>query len=239
MWEQRVAHPLLPLRLFRNRTFGAANATGFLMTAALLSAGVYVSQYFQFARGSSPFEAGLRLVPMMVMPLLIAPLAGLVSDKVGPRTLIVGGLVIEAVGVGWFALAANSSVGYGSLVVPLVLAGAGIAMSQATTPTAALSAVAREDMGKASGTQGTLQRFGGAFGVAITTVAFASNGHLGSPTTVVSGAHAALLVSAGFALLGAITALAIRTPRRTAPAPAAPARAAAATPMAPAVTAES
>jgi EmrB/QacA subfamily drug resistance transporter len=220
LWERRAPQPMLPLRLFRIRTFSAANVTGFLMTAALLSAGVYVSQYFQFGRGASPFGAGLRLVPMMVMPLLIAPLAGMIADKIGPKVLIVGGLVIEAIGVGWFALAGNGSIGYGALVVPLVLGGAGIALSQATTPTAALSSVPREDMGRASGTQTTLQRFGGAFGVAIATAAFSASGGLASPAKVISGSHAALLVSAGMALLGAIAALAIQTPKRSATPPA-------------------
>jgi EmrB/QacA subfamily drug resistance transporter len=215
-WEQRAPQPLLPLRLFRIVTFSAANLSGFLMTAALLSAGVFASQYFQFARGATPFDAGARLLPMMIMPLLVAPLAGLAADKVGPRTLIVTGLVLLAGGTVWFAVAATTTVGYGSLVAPLILSGAGIAMSQATTPTAALSAVPREDMGRASGTQSTMQRFGGAFGVAITTAAFAANGRLGSPATVVSGVQAAMLTAGAFAVVGALVALLIRTPRKTA-----------------------
>jgi len=224
-WEQRAAQPLLPLRLFRIVTFSAANLTGFLMTAALLSAGVFASQYFQFARGATPFEAGAYLLPMMIMPLLIAPLAGMAADRIGPRPLIVVGLLLLAGGTGWFAVAATTTVGYGALVVPLVLAGAGIAMSQATTPTAALSSVPREDMGRASGTQSTLTRFGGAFGVAITTAAFAANGHLGSPATVVPGVQAAMLTAGAFALIGALVALLIRTPRKPAgTVPARPAR---------------
>src|SRR5207248_3096245 len=59
-WESRAPEPMLPLRLFRSVSFSAANATSFLMSAALLAAGVYVSLYFQYVRGASPFGAGLR-----------------------------------------------------------------------------------------------------------------------------------------------------------------------------------
>ena len=219
VWERRAPEPMLPLRLFRSITFGAANVTSFVMTAALLSGAVYLTQYFQLVRGGSPLGAGVLLLPMMTMPLFTAPIAGLLSDRIGQRTLIVSGLLVEGVGLVWFALVATTTVPYGQLVVPLILTGAGLGMALATTPTAALGAVPLADMGKASGVNGTLTRFGGAFGVAITTAVFSANGQLGSPATILTGIRPALFVAAGFAGLGAITGCSIRRTRRPAPPP--------------------
>jgi len=82
-------------------------------------------------------------------------------------------------------------------------------------PTAALSAVAPRDVGKASGATSTLQRFGGVFGIAVVTAVFAANGHLGTPASVDAGFRPVLAVAAGLSVLGAITALAVgsRRPR--------------------------
>jgi EmrB/QacA subfamily drug resistance transporter len=219
MWERRAPEPILPLRLFKNLPFTSANVTSFSMTAALLAASVYLTQYFQLVRGDSPFGAGVRLLPMMAMPLIAAPLAGAISDKIGQRTLIVTGLLGEGVGLLWFMLVADTTVSYGSLVVPMVLIGFGLGMALATTPTAALSSVPPPEMGKASGANSTLTRFGGAFGVAITTAVFSANGSLGSPATVLPGVRAAILVAGIFAVLGALTGLGIRGRRPAAPPP--------------------
>ncbi|HEY3868441.1 MAG TPA: DHA2 family efflux MFS transporter permease subunit [Actinocrinis sp.] len=229
LWEKWTPNAMLPLRLFRSMTFSSASATSFAMTAALLSAGVYVTQYFQLASGESALAAGVRVLPMMIMPLLVTPLAGIAADRVGHRTLIVSGLMIECVGLGWFALTEHVGTSYSALIVPLALTGMGLSMAMATTPTALLNAVARQDMGKASGVNGTLQRFGGAFGVAVTTAVFASAaGHAGSASGVSTGIRSALLGSAGLALLGALTGLGIRGVRPAGAAPAAPAPRAAA-----------
>jgi EmrB/QacA subfamily drug resistance transporter len=209
-WERRASEPMLPLRLFRGVRFSAANATSFVMTAALLSAGVYVSQFLQFARGDSPLAAGVHFLPMMAMPLLVTPLAGVLSDKVGPRPLIVSGLIVEGIGLAWLSQTASTSTPYEELIVPLALTGIGLSMAMATTPAAALSAVPPADLGRASGVNGTLQRLGGAFGVAIATAVFAANGSLGTPARTIDGIRPALLVSASLALLGALTGLAVR-----------------------------
>jgi EmrB/QacA subfamily drug resistance transporter len=210
MWERRFPEPMLPLHLFRITTFSAANVVSFMMTAALLSGCVYLTQYFQLVRGDSPLTAGVRLLPMLIMPLFVSPVAGLLSDKVGQRLPIVIGMAAEAVGLVWFATAASTTTSYGLLVIPLVLIGGGIAMALATSPTAALSAVPPAQMGKASGANGTLTRFGGAFGVAITTAVFAGNGHLGTPTSALNGIAPALYLTAGFAALAALAGLLIK-----------------------------
>jgi EmrB/QacA subfamily drug resistance transporter len=216
-WERRAGEPMLPLRLLRIPAFAAANATGFMMMASITSAAFLMAQYFQLGLGYSPLGTGLRFLPWTLTPLLIAPLAGALADKIGSRPLMVAGLGMQAGGLVWVALSATSTGGYGKFVLPLIIAGVGISMAVPTVPTTALGAVPPADMGKASGVQNTLQRFGSVFGVAIVAAVFSANGHLGSAATVVSGFRPALAASACLSLLGALAALGAAR-RRQAPA---------------------
>jgi EmrB/QacA subfamily drug resistance transporter len=213
VWERRAPAPMLPLRLFRSRSFTAANATAFLMIAALTAAAFLVAQYFQLARGVSPLGTGLRVLPWTGTPLLVAPAAGMLSDRIGRRPVMAAGMLLQGVGLAWFALLATTSVAYTHLVGPLIVAGVGISMALPTTPTAALSAVPPADLGKASGANGSLQRFGGAFGVAAAAAVFAANGQLGAPASFTAGFRPALALAAGFSLLGVVAALAVSDQR--------------------------
>jgi EmrB/QacA subfamily drug resistance transporter len=215
-WERRAPVPMLPPRLFADRTFAAANATAFLMMAAIMGAAFLVAQYFQLSLGDSPLATGTRLLPWTAMPILVSPIAGAMSDRVGARRLMAMGLLLQAVGLGWFALGATDPVSYATLVVPLIVAGIGISMALPTTAAAALGAVARSDVGKASGTNTTLQRFGGAFGVAIVTAVFTAHGHLGTASSYDAGFRPALAAAAALSLAGAVAALAIPVRRRAA-----------------------
>jgi EmrB/QacA subfamily drug resistance transporter len=215
-WERRAHVPMLPPRLFANRTFAAANATGFLMIAAIMGAAFLVAQYFQAVLAESPLATGVRLLPWTATPILIAPAAGALSDRIGPRPVMAAGMLLQAVGLGWFALVAGASVGYATLVLPLVVAGAGISMAVPTTPAAALSAVAPSELGKASGANSTLQRFGGVFGIALATAVFSAHGHLGSSAGFEAGFGPALTAMAALSMLGAATALAVTARRRPA-----------------------
>jgi MFS family permease len=133
----------------------------------------------------------------------------MVSDRIGQRPVMVVGLVLQGVGLAWFAAVATSEASYAQLILPLLVAGIGVSMPFATTATAALSAVTPADMGKASGAANTLRQFGAAFGIAIATAIFAANGHLGSAAAFAAGFRPALGVAAAISLLGAITALAV------------------------------
>jgi len=230
-WESRVPAPMLPLRLLRVRAFTAANATGFLSMATITSAAFLMSQFFQLGLGYSPLATGLRFLPWTATPLLVAPVAGRLGDRIGNMPLMAAGMALQAAGLGWTALDVASGARYTQLVLPLVIAGVGISMTIPTTPTAALGAVPPADMGTASGVQSTLQRFGAVFGVAIVSAVFSASGHLGSAAGVLSGVRPALAASAGLSLLGALTALAVgrRRERAAVVAPAELAVAAAAT----------
>jgi EmrB/QacA subfamily drug resistance transporter len=219
--ERRAAEPMLPPRLLRVRAFTAASLTGFCMSGAIFSAAFLTAQYFQLGLGYSPLATGLRLLPWTATPMVVAPLAGSLADRIGPRPLLVTGLVLQAAGLAWVALVASTTAGggYGRFVVPLVIAGVGVSMALPTVLTAALGAVPPGDVGRASGVVNTMQRFGAAFGIALVTAVFAANGHLGSVSSFTAGYRPAMGVSAAISLLGAAAAVAIGR-RQAAPVPA-------------------
>jgi EmrB/QacA subfamily drug resistance transporter len=208
--EQRAAEPMLPLRLFRTRAFTAANAVGFLTTGAIFSAAFLTVQYFQLGLGYSPLATGLRLLPWTATPMVVAPVAGALADRIGTRPLMLGGALMQAAGLAWLDMMVQGGPGsYGRLVIPLVIAGVGISMVLPTFPTAVLGAAGPADISRASGVGNTMQRFGSAFGIAIVTAVFsAAHGHLGSAASVTVGYRPALAVSAALSLAAAVAALA-------------------------------
>jgi EmrB/QacA subfamily drug resistance transporter len=213
-WERRTPEPMIPLGLFRSGSFAAAVATQFLLAAAIYSAAFLTSQYFQFALGDSPLGTGLRFLPWTATPMVIAPIAGAVFDKIGARPLIVPGLVMQPAGFAWIVYLAGHSSDYASYVVPFVIAGVGISMAIPCVSAAGLNAVAPQALGKAAGVMNTMQQFGAVFGIAVATTVFNANGSLADTAAITSGYRPALGVSAGLSLLGAVAAFGIRRAAR-------------------------
>lgn len=222
-WEQRVREPMLPLRMFRSRTFAAGNLTTFLMSGATFAAAFLITQEFQFARGYSPVSAGLRLLPFFGTPMLVSPIAGALSDRIGRRPIMVTGLALQALGFAWVAIRGSLQTSWVELVVALLVAGIGVSMALPTVPTAVLSSVAGIEMGKASGINYMAQRFGAVFAIAIASAVFAAHGSLSDPAAVTAGFRPAMWSCVLFATLAALTSVAIsaRPPRASDPTPAA------------------
>jgi len=212
-WERRVREPMVPLRLFRSRAFAVGNATTFLMNGAIFAAGFLVTQEFQLARGYSPVSAGVRLLPFFATPMLISPIAGVVSDRVGRRPVMVTGLFLQTAGLAWVAARGALSTSWVEVDVALLIAGVGVSMALPTVPTAVLNAVDPRDLGKASGINYMMQRFGAVFAVAVVSAVFTAYGHLGTPASVTDGFRPALAACAVFALLSALSALAVTQPK--------------------------
>ena len=209
-WERRTAAPMLPLRLFSSRTFTAASIAGFMSFGAIMAAAFLTAQYFQLGLGYSPLGAGLRLLPWTATPMLVAPVAGALADRIGTRPLLVTGLALQAAGLAWVAaLATAGSAGYGRYVLPFVIAGVGISMAIPTVPTAALGAVSPEDVGRASGVSNTMQRFGGAFGIALASAIFAAHGHIGTAASFTAGYRPAMLGAVALSAVGSVASIAI------------------------------
>ena len=217
--ELRVCAPMLPMRLFRSRPFAAGSATTFFLLASLFGAVFFAAQFLQTALGYGPLDAGLRLLPWTAMLFFVAPIAGSLLNRIGERRLIVTGLSLQAAGMAWIALVADPSVPYGELVPAFVIAGAGVSMALPAAQTAVMGAVAPAEAGKASGTFNTMRQLGGVFGIALLVAVFAGTGGYASPAAFVDGFGPAAGVSAGLAVIGAVTGLALPR-RRTVAAPA-------------------
>ena len=209
VWETLVPEPMVPLSLFRSRVFSAAAGTQFLMSASIFATAYVTSQYFQISRGDSPLGTGLRFLPWTMTPLLIAPVAGKLVDRVGARALAVPGLVLQAVGFVWLLHEAHTHASYGAFVAPFVLAGVGISMALPAPSAAGLNAAPPPLLGRAAGVLNTVQQIGQATGVAVVTVVFEAHGSLSSPSEMLSGYEPALVTAATISLLGALTALGI------------------------------
>lgn len=211
--ESRTTEPMIPLGLFRRLAFSSAVVTQFLMAASIFSAAFLISQFFQFALGDSPFGTGLRFLPWTATPLIVAPIAGAISDRVGARTFVVPGLVMQGVGFAWIVSLAAGNSDYASYVLPFVIAGIGISMALPSVTAGGLNAAPAEFLGKAAGTLNTMQQFGAVFGIAVVTIVFNSKGSLSSAASVSSGFRPALTVSAIISVLGAIVAIGMRRSR--------------------------
>jgi MFS family permease len=141
--------------------------------------------------------------------MLVSPAAGALSDRVGRRPVMVTGLFMQAAGFAWVAVRGSLSTGWAELDVALLVAGVGVSMALPTVPAAVLSAVAPGELGKASGVNFMMQRFGAVFAIAAASAVFSAYGHLGTPAGVTSGFRPALGACAAFALLAALSALAV------------------------------
>ncbi|MGW6743453.1 DHA2 family efflux MFS transporter permease subunit [Streptomyces sp. NPDC055025] len=209
----------LPMRLFKSRAFTGINAASLLMFLGMFGSIFLLSQFLQGVLGYSPTEAGLRMLPWTAMPLLVSPIAGLVSDRVGGRPVVATGLALQAVGLGWFALVIEPGVSYAAQLPALIISGIGMGLYFAPAASLVMSSVRPAEQGIASGANNALREVGGALGVAILGAVFAARGGYGSADTFADGTVPALWIGAGAVALAALTALIIpgRRAGRTAP----------------------
>jgi EmrB/QacA subfamily drug resistance transporter len=209
-WEARTAEPMLPLDLFGSRSFSAANVVSMLMTFGMFGSIFLLAQFFQVVQGYSPFQAGLRTLPWTIMPIFVAPIAGVVSTRIGTRPLLVIGMVLQAIALAWLAATSTPTVDYVTIVPAFVVAGTGMGLFFALISNVVLSAVRSEEEGKASGANNAIRELGGVFGVAVLASIFSTNGSYATPQTYVDGMIPALVVGTVVVALGALAALALR-----------------------------
>jgi EmrB/QacA subfamily drug resistance transporter len=202
-WEARARTPMLPLAMFRSRAFSAGNAAIFLTLASLFAAVFFLAQFLQTGLGHDPLGAGLLLLPWTATLFFVAPVAGVIADRVGERIPLVTGLTLQAAGLGWIALVAEPGMPYAQLAPALVVAGCGVSMALPAAQNAVLGAVAPDAIGKASGVNSMLRELGGVLGIAVAVAAFAAAGGYASAREFSDGFTVAVAVAAGLSLLGA------------------------------------
>jgi EmrB/QacA subfamily drug resistance transporter len=215
-WELRAADPMLPMRFFRSRAFAATNGVSFAMTFGIFGSIFLLAQFFQSVQHYSPLEAGLRTLPWTAMPMLVAPLAGLASDRIGSRPLMAAGLALQAMALVWIGVVTSPDVAYGLLVPAFVMGGTGMALVFAPAASAVIGAVRPAEAGQASGATNAIRELGGVLGVAVLAAVFTTAGGFETPQAFVDGVRPALWVGAAVLAAGALTALLVPAHRATA-----------------------
>jgi EmrB/QacA subfamily drug resistance transporter len=163
--ELRVLEPMVDFTFFRSKSFLGANLVAFIVSFAMLAMFFFLALYLQNIKGYSPLQTGVRFLPSTLVIIVVGPIAGRLSDRIGPRPLMVAGLVLVAISLFWQGhLAVDTSYGY--LVVAFVLLGLGMGLVMSPMSTAAMNAVDRTKAGVASGIVSMSRMVGGTFGVA-------------------------------------------------------------------------
>src|SRR5581483_4284051 len=154
-------------------------------------------QFFQTVQGYSPLQSGLRILPWTAMPILVSPIAGALSDRIGGHRLMGAGLA-------WIAAVSSTTAPYIDLVAPFTLSGIGMALFFAPVANVVLSSVRPQEEGQASGANNAIRELGGVFGVAVLASIFAHYGGYRTGTTYVHGMSVAVYVGAAIVAVGAL-----------------------------------
>ena len=163
--EQRVSHPLLPLRVILDRTRGGAYFAVFISGIAIFGTFLFLTYYLQVVKGDSPLATGLLFLPMIACILIASNLSSIVFlPRLGPRVLIAAGMLLAAAGMGYLSQLTVTSSYPGDVLPALLVMGLGFGMIFAPAINTATSGVAREDSGVASALVNTMQQVGGSIG---------------------------------------------------------------------------
>ena len=166
VWERRIDHPMLPLRFFANHRYSAAIAALALVLFALLGMFFLMTQYLQFVLGYSPLEAGIRIAPVALTLLVIAPFSVVAARRIGTKVVVASGLVMIALGLG--LLSTTTVAGqYRDCIIPFIIVGVGVALSLAPCTESVMGSLPKEEAGVGSASNDTSMQVGGALGVGV------------------------------------------------------------------------
>ncbi|WP_329441427.1 MFS transporter [Streptomyces canus] len=214
LYSTRAKNPMLPMRLFRSRAFSGINAASLLMFLGMFGSIFLLSQYMQGVLGYSPTEAGLRMLPWTGMPMLVAPIAGILSDRIGGRPVVAAGLFFQAAGLAYMASVVTVDASYSAQLPGLILSGIGMALFFAPASNLVMSSVRSEEQGIASGANNALREVGGALGIAVMASIFSAQGGYESGQSFVDGLRPALVTGAAVVAVAGIAALLIPSAKR-------------------------
>jgi EmrB/QacA subfamily drug resistance transporter len=207
--EMRQRLPMLDLGLFKNSTFTGANVTMMLVALAMFGVFFYVSLFMQNILGYSPTRAGAAFLPMTILIILIAPVAGKFSDRVGSRWLVGIGMLLVAGSLVIFSRLDQGS-SFWNLFPGLIVGGIGMALTMTPTTAAAMGSVAVDKAGVGSAVLNSMRQVGGSLGIAIMGAIVAASVSAGpgrpDPQGFLNGFHHALETAAGLTVLGAVIA---------------------------------
>ena len=201
--ELRQRIPMLDLSLFRNPTFAGANAVMLLVSLAMFGVFFFISLYMQNVLGYSATQAGATFLPMTVLIVLVAPIAGRITDRVGSRWLVGAGMTLVGCSLLLFARLQVDST-FWDILPALLVGGTGMAMSLSPTTATAMGSVPVDKAGVGSAVLNSMRQVGGSLGIAVLGAIMTSYVRVGprdprAPAQFVHGLHHALLISAAIA----------------------------------------
>jgi predicted MFS family arabinose efflux permease len=208
IWENRAAHPMLVLGLFRNRQFSITNVVTLLMSFGMFGSIFLLAQFLQTVQHYSPLSAGVRTLPWTAMPVIVAPIAGLLVERFGGRIVVALGLSFQAVGLVWMASVLTATTPYVQIIPAMICSGVGMALFFVPVASLALGSVAIKFEGVASGTNNALRELGGVLGIAALGAVFSSYGGYRSTAAFDAGLIPALIVGAVVVAIAAAVSLA-------------------------------
>jgi len=169
----------------------------------------FLSQYMQNVLHNTPLQAGLKLLVWTGASMVVAPLAGVFSERFGSRPFMFAGLTLQASALAWLASMISTHLAYSHMIVPFAMAGAGMALVFAPSANAVLASVRTEQAGQASGANNAIREVGGVLGVAVLASVFTGAGGYTSPQSFVNGLIPAVWVGVAVLGAGALTVLAL------------------------------
>ncbi|HSD78692.1 MAG TPA: MFS transporter, partial [Solirubrobacteraceae bacterium] len=212
-WESGRRAPLVPFSIFRLRTLRGANIVGLLIGMSLFSMFFFISLYLQQVLGYDALKAGFSYLPLALTIIVSAGVASQLVTRVGFKPTLVGGMVLIAIALVWFAQASAGGSYLGDVLFPSLVVGAGLGLAFVPVTIAAVTGTRPDEAGLASGLINTSQQVGGALGLAILasiansrTSSVVTDGVRDRAVALTEGFQTAFLVGAGFAVLGAILA---------------------------------
>jgi MFS family permease len=198
---------MVDFAFFRSRTFLGANVVAFIVSFAMLAMFFFLTLYMQNVLKFSPLEAGVRFLPTTLMVIIVAPIAGRMSDRIGSRPLMTAGLSLVAVSLFWQSFLTADS-GYSFLLPGFILMGVGIALVMSPMSAAAMNAVDQTKAGVASGILSMSRMVGGTLGVAVLGAFIGRQGQADFVQSLGDG----LVIGAIVAAVGAIVAWTLVSP---------------------------
>ena len=220
--ERKQRLPMLDLSLFRNGTFAGANLVVLLVALAMFGVFFFVSLYMQNVLGFSAVEAGAAFLPMTLLIVLVAPIAGKTSDRIGSRWLMAAGMVLVGVQLLYFSRLGLHET-FWSLLPGLLIGGVGMSLVMTPSAAAALNGVPIDKSGVGSAVVNAFRQVGGALGIALMGAIIAHEvGGRRTPDAFIDGFSTSLVVAALIAFAGAVVAATMvrGRPRHEAAAPA-------------------
>ncbi len=218
--ELRQRVPMLDLTLFRNGTFAGANVVILMVGLAMFGVFFFVSLYMQNILGFSAVQTGAAFLPMTVLIILVAPIAGKLSDSIGSRWLMTGGMTLLGIQLLYYSTLGTTA-NFWDLLPALLIGGVGMSLTMTPSAAAIIGSVPTDKAGVGSAVMNSMRQVGGSIGVALIGAIIAAKvGDRRSPEAFVDGFSTALLVASAFAFVGAIVAaVTVRKVRHDAPVP--------------------